>query len=239
MNIIDRITKNFAKNLEYSQEGKMLYSNLLSHFNTEYSNFQDVVDITNYWIVLFLLHIDTILVVDSSNRMYFKPNFRNQISDIFSSMLRKHIPVTQTFLGYRVFGKEYVLDDSYMSDLDVYITAKNLVTDCSDIEVFTSYVRALINDFSTKAPRFYRTEFPKWSGNVKYNHIDSAIEKGFLNYIRRGGVFADAILKGYKKFQTNPNGFNVFIWHQLWDDFKKTSEYKIIYKELEKFVNIY
>lgn len=239
MSIVDKIVKNFAKNLEYNQEGKAMYARLLSHFNQEYTNFQDVVDITNYWILLFLLHVDSILVVDSSNRTSFKPNFRNQISDVFASMMRKHITVSQTMLGYRIFGKEYMIDESIMSDLEVYITAKNLVSECSDTEVFTAYVRALINDFSTKEPRFYRTEFPRWCKKVKYNHIDTAIETGFLNYIRRGGVFADAMLKGYKKFQTNPNGFNIFIWHNLWYEFKETAEYKIIYRELEKFVNNY
>ena len=187
MSIVDKIVKNFAKNLEYNQEGKAMYARLLSHFNQEYTNFQDVVDITNYWILLFLLHVDSILVVDSSNRTSFKPNFRNQISDVFASMMRKHITVSQTMLGYRIFGKEYMLDESIMSDLEVYITAKNLVSECNDTEVFTAYVRALINDFSTKEPRFYRTEFPRWCKKVKYNHIDSAIETGFLNYIRRGG----------------------------------------------------
>lgn len=187
MSIVDKIVKNFAKNLEYNQEGKAMYARLLSHFNQEYTNFQDVVDITNYWILLFLLHVDSILVVDSSNRTSFKPNFRNQISDVFASMMRKHITVSQTMLGYRIFGKEYMIDESIMSDLEVYITAKNLVSECSDTEVFTAYVRALINDFSTKEPRFYRTEFPRWCKKVKYNHIDSAIETGFLNYIRRGG----------------------------------------------------
>lgn len=239
MSIIDRILKNFAKNLEYNQEGKFAYAKLLSHFNQEYENFQDVVNMTNYWILLFLLHIDTILVVDSSNRTLFKPKYKNQISEIFSSQLKKHVPVTQTILGFRIFGKEFVDEEIPLSDLEVYITAKNLVSECSDTEVFTSYVRALINDFSTKEPRFYRTEFPRWFKKVKYNHIDSAIETGFLNYIRRGGVFADAMLKGYKKFQTNPNGFNIFIWHNLWKDFKETVEYKIIYRELEKFVNNY
>lgn len=47
------------------------------------------------------------------------------------------------------------------------------------------------------------------------------------------------MIKGHNKFQTNPNGFNIFIWHNLWKDFKETAEYKIIYRELEKFVNNY
>lgn len=239
MSIIDRILKNFAKNLEYNQEGKFAYAKLLSHFSQEYENFQDAVNITNYWILLFLLHIDTILVVDSSNRTLFKPKYKNQISEIFSSQLKKHVPVTQTILGFRIFGKEFVDEEMPLSDLEVYITTKNLVAECSDTEVFTSLIRAAINDFSTKEPKFYRTEFLRWVKKVKRNNIDLAIEYGFLNYIRKGVVFADVMIKGHNKFQTNPNGFNIFIWYNLWKDFKETAEYKIIYRELEKFVNNY
>lgn len=240
MKIYDKIIKSFAKNLEYNDRAKANYAELLSHFENIYDNFDDVVDITNYWLILFLFKIDRIFEVNSTNRMYFKPKFRNQISEAFAVMMRKHVQVQPTMAGFRIFGKDYYDEAKLMSDMNVYVTAKNIITECADPEVFTVLIRGLVNDLSTKEPRYYRTDFPRlWAKKVKPNNIDSAIEVGFQNYIRRGGVFADAMLKDYKKFKTNSMGFNVFIWHEIWHNFKETSEYKIIYRELLKLTNNY
>lgn len=243
MNFYTKIIKKFCRSLQYDENMKNDYQKLISHFTNEGNDFQKSVEIINQWIILFLFRIDSVVVVNSSNRLMFKPSkcqgSLKPIWDVFLDDINRYLKISETMTGYRLYGKEFDLLPLNLSDGDVYRISKNMTLSVDTKDDFTDLIKFFVmNIVNHESEDLYIRDFVKnFCKDVKPDNIDQSIEKGVLNYIRQNVLVANVLLRNGSKFKTNPNGFNTFIWHELWDEIRKSDNYPKMYKQIEKYLS--
>lgn len=241
MNFYNKIIKKFCRSLQYDESMKEDYQKLISYFVQD-NDFEKSVEIINQWIILFLFRGDTIVVVNSSNRMMFKPSVNKQpikpIWDVFLDDINKYLKISETMTGYRLYGKEYEFLPSNLYTEDVYRTVKHMVLSVDTKDDFTELVKFFVlNVVNNESDDLFVRKFVKdFCKDMKAEKIDQSIEKGILNYIRQN-LFIDVLLHNAKKFKTNPNGFNTYIWYEMWEEIRKSDNYLKMYKEVVKYLS--